>query len=148
MDAVAAVGAELSHDPLWWCGLLIEFASSLSGTLGKQSWRLAALAAPGPLCPAIQRSRAALWLYVLGAVLTLVEPPLDSVALTLAPVSIISTCAGLSVAWNVVLAPCTLGETVRRAQPAAALASPHPPTAGARRKIRAQLTVVRVGVRW
>ena len=44
-------------------------------------------------------------------------------ALTLAPASIIATCAGLSVAWNVLLAPCTLGEqlTVVRAGAATAI---------------------------
>ena len=50
------------------------------------------------------------------------EPPLDGVALTLAPASIISTCAGLSVAWNVLLAPCTLGEQLTYVRAGAAIA--------------------------
>ena len=43
-------------------------------------------------------------------------------ALSLAPMSIISTCAGLSVAWNVLLAPCTLGEQLTKVRVGAAAA--------------------------
>ena len=48
---------DVSRDPLWFLGLGIEFVSSLAGTLGKQSWRLAALAAPGPADGRIRKAR-------------------------------------------------------------------------------------------
>jgi multidrug transporter EmrE-like cation transporter len=110
LPARANVSADLAEDPLWFLGVLLEIGSSLAGTLGKQLWRLAALAAPGALGPALRRNPKVVGLYVIGIVLTLCEPPVDSVALTYAPMSIIAACAGLSVAWNVVLAPCLLGE--------------------------------------
>ena len=113
---------QLALEPWWFAGVLIEFVSTFSGTIGKQSWRLAAIASPGPIALVWKRP-VALSLYAVGIFLTLCEPPLDSIALTLAPMSIISTCAGLSVAWNVILAPCTLGEqlTVVRVLAAAAI---------------------------
>ena len=59
---------------------------------------------------------------MVGFLLTAIEPPLDSYALTMAPVSVISTCAGLAVVWNVVLAPCTLGEQLTQVRVGAATA--------------------------
>lgn len=99
-----------TSDPYWFCGVLLELVSSMAGTVGKQAWRLAALAAPGSFKDALRQSRLARGFYLLGLLLTVLEPPMDSFAMTLAPVSIVSACAGLSVAWNVLLAPCTLGE--------------------------------------
>ena len=66
---MAETWLELSHDPLWFCGLGIEFVSSLAGTLGKQSWRLAAIAAPGPLLCSHSVAR---YLYAFGCLLTLI----------------------------------------------------------------------------
>ena len=66
---MAETWLELSHDPLWFCGLGIEFISSLAGTLGKQSWRLAAIAAPGPLLCSHSVAR---YLYAFGCLLTLI----------------------------------------------------------------------------
>jgi len=107
-----AADADLSKDPLWPVAIVVEVCSTLLGTVGKQSWRLAALAAPGSggVCISLCQHPTARNLYILGSILTIMEPPLDAYSMSLAPVSIVSACAGLSVIWNIVLAPCLLGE--------------------------------------
>lgn len=83
---------------LWWVGLLLDGVATLAGTGGKQMLRYAAV------------SRNAWW-YPFGLILTaVVDPAFDLVAYSFAAQSIIAAAAGLVVVWNVLLAPCTLGE--------------------------------------
>ena len=100
----------VTSSDLWYVGLLIQVGAMLCGCLGKQCWRLAALAAPGPVCQVVWRSPRSIILYLCGALLTLGEPPLESCSLAFAPASIIAASSGLAIVWNVLLAPCTLGE--------------------------------------
>jgi len=100
----------VTSSDLWYVGLLIQVGAMLCGCLGKQCWRLAALAAPGPVCQVVWRSPRSIILYLCGGLLTLGEPPLETCSLTFAPASIIAASSGLAIVWNVVLAPCTLGE--------------------------------------
>ena len=81
--SVSYIGSDVARDPYWWGGLLLEFFSSLCGTLGKQSWRLAAVAVPASsMWQAVTQRRVALLLYTVGLVLTVAEPPLDATALS------------------------------------------------------------------
>ena len=51
------------------------------------------------------------WYYPLGLALTaVIDPAFDLLAYSFAAQSIIAAAAGLVVVWNVLLAPCTLGE--------------------------------------
>ena len=88
VSGIDRVSSIISEDPTWYLGVLVEFVSTFCGTLGKQCWRLAAVASPGPIALVYKRP-IALWLYITGILLTCFEPPLDSTALSLAPMSII-----------------------------------------------------------
>lgn len=114
--------AESEHNSSPALGILVQFLTSFLATCGKISWRLAANAAPGSsILDALRHSKAARYLYLFGIVLTLVEPPLESTALSIAPVAIISACGGLSIFWNILLAPCILGEQLTRIRLGAAV---------------------------
>jgi hypothetical protein len=115
------LGFERSKDHLWYLGVLLEVLTTFLGIAGEQLWRLAALVAPGALSSAL-RSPRALYLYVAGVVLIIFELPLEGFAFTLAPYSVLSACAGLGVAWNVILAPCLLGEQLTMVRTSAAAA--------------------------
>ena len=110
VHALAATQQVARHDDGWYMGIVLELLSSFIGTLGKQAWRLAALNSPGSMWKALRFSSTARLLYVIGVVMTVTEPPLEAISYSLAPLSIISACGGFSIFWNIVLAPCTLGE--------------------------------------
>ena len=95
-------------DPTWSYGVVLELVCTLVNVAGKQCFRLAAL-----------RSN---WCYhVLGVVLLFcLYTPLNSVALRLAPNSIVCAVDGMIVVWNILLAPLTLGEAITRSRLAAA----------------------------
>uniref|UniRef100_A0A7S2IND5 Magnesium transporter n=1 Tax=Haptolina brevifila TaxID=156173 RepID=A0A7S2IND5_9EUKA len=83
---------------LWWVGILFDAVATLAGTIGKQMLRKAVT------------SKNCMY-YPLGLVLTAgIDPAFDLVAYSFAAQSIIAACAGLVVVWNVILAPCSLGE--------------------------------------
>ena len=83
---------------LWYVGVLLDVAATLAGAGGKQLLRYAAV------------TRNA-WYYPLGLCLTaVIDPAFDLAAYSFAAQSIIAACAGLTVVWNVILAPFTLGE--------------------------------------
>ena len=72
--------------------------ATLAGAGGKQLLRYAAVSRNG-------------WFYPLGLCLTaVIDPAFDLAAYSFAAQSIIAAMAGLTVVWNVVLAPFTLGE--------------------------------------
>lgn len=110
VHALAATKQAARHDDGWYMGPVLELLSSFIGTLGKQAWRLAALNSPGSMWHALRFSSTARLLYVIGLVMTVTEPPLEAISYSLAPLSVISACGGFSIFWNIVLAPCTLGE--------------------------------------
>jgi drug/metabolite transporter (DMT)-like permease len=60
-------------------------------------------------------------LWLLGFSMTLVGSLMDFVALGLAPASLLAPLAALSLVWNMVAAPCFLGERLGRRQIAATL---------------------------
>jgi len=97
---------EVTEDDLWFVGVLVTcFVSTLAGTLGKHCFRRAALVT--------SKSHMAA-LYCLGIGFTLLEPPGDALALSLAPMAIVTSCSGMTLVWNTLLAPCTLGESITR----------------------------------
>ena len=82
----------------WYVGVLLDCVATLAGTLGKQMLRYASIT---------RRKRYA----VLGILFTgVIDPVFDVCAYSFAAQSIISPMAGMVVVWNVILAPCTLGE--------------------------------------
>ena len=44
------------------------------------------------------------WIYIIGLLLTLIEPPCEALVNNLAPQALISALSGLSIVWLVVLA--------------------------------------------
>ena len=106
-SAMASAGRRLSSSStttktssssLWWVGLLLDAVATLAGCCGKQLLRHAA----------VSRN---CWYYPLGLCLTaIIDPAFDLLAYSFAAQSIIAACAGLVVAWNVLLAPWTLNE--------------------------------------
>ena len=46
VSGIGRVSSLISEDPTWYLGVLVEFVSTFCGTLGKQCWRLAAIASP------------------------------------------------------------------------------------------------------
>jgi uncharacterized membrane protein len=84
----------------WYVGVALDGVATLAGAFGKQLLRYAAVKQNG-------------WYYVLGLCCTaIVDPAFDLAAYSFAAQSIIAACAWLTVAWNVLLAPCVLGETL------------------------------------
>jgi len=87
-----------THSSLWWVGVLLDCVATLAGTGGKQLLRHASVTKE-------------MKFYPLGLVFTaLIDPAFDIAAYSFAAVSIIAPMAGMVVVWNVMLAPCTLGE--------------------------------------
>jgi uncharacterized membrane protein len=83
---------------LWWVGVLLDCVATLAGTGGKQLLRHASVT---------KKMR----FYPLGLVFTaIIDPAFDIAAYSFAAVSIIAPMAGMVVVWNILLAPCTLGE--------------------------------------
>lgn len=94
----ALVRSWVGGGSLWWVGLSLDAVATLAGTVGKQLLRYAAVSKR----PCF---------YLLGLFLTaVVDPVFDIAAYSFAAQSIIAAAAGLVVVWNVLLAPCTLGE--------------------------------------
>jgi len=88
----------LQSDQLWYVGVLMEMFGTLAGVAGKQMFRHAAVAGDKMY-------------YVYGGVLVIiVYPAMDIVALEFAAQTVVSTVAGMVVVWNILFAPCTLGE--------------------------------------
>ena len=89
---------------LWWVGLLLDCVAALAGAIGKQLLRHAA----------VSRNR---WFIPLGLCFTaIIDPAFDLLAYSFAAQSIIAAAAGLGIVWNVLLAPCTLGERLTRSR--------------------------------
>lgn len=83
---------------LWFVGVLLDAVATLAGTGGKQLLRFAVVT-KNP------------WYYPLGLVCTaMIDPAFDISAYGFAAQSIIAPMAGMVVVWNVLIAPCTLGE--------------------------------------
>ncbi|KAL3931803.1 MAG: hypothetical protein SGPRY_000976 [Prymnesium sp.] len=90
--------ASFKSDNLWFLGVFMEFLGTFVSVAGKQMFRHAAVSG--------QRR-----FYVYGFIgVVLIYPALDIVALEFAAQTVISTVAGMVVVWNILLAPCTLGE--------------------------------------
>ena len=88
----------LSSDSLWFLGCLLEFFGTLASVAGKQLFRYAAVSG--------QKGA-----YVYGILLVvLIYPAANIGALEFAAQTVISTVTGMVVVWNILLAPCTLGE--------------------------------------
>ena len=82
----------------WIIGVGLDAVATLTGTIGKQLLRYAA----------IKRN---IVYYPIGLFFTaFIDPAFDAAAYSYAAASIITACAGLVIVWNVLLAPCTLGE--------------------------------------
>jgi len=90
--------ASKTESSYWWVGVLLDAVATLAGTGGKQLLRHAAVTKN-------------MWYYPAGLVCTaMIDPAFDISAYSFAAQSIIAPCAGMVVVWNVLLAPCTLGE--------------------------------------
>jgi len=87
-----------SNSNSWIIGVALDAVATLTGTIGKQLLRYAAL------------KRNVIY-YPIGFFFTaFIDPAFDVAAYSFAAASIITACAGLVIVWNVLLAPCTLGE--------------------------------------
>lgn len=83
-------------------GIACELGATILGTVGKQLVSYSARLEPGP---SAQRAK------ILGLTITTAfGPVLDSAAYGLAPQTIIAPLNGLDIVWNMLVAPCTLGE--------------------------------------
>ena len=90
----------MAQASLWWVGLLLDAFATLAGAGGKILLRHAAVSKNS-------------WFYPLGLCLTaVIDPIFDLMAYSYTAQSIIAACAGLVVVWNVLLAPCLLGEVL------------------------------------
>jgi len=95
--------AVVSND-LWFVGVFLDAIATLAGTGGKQLLRYAVVT-KNP------------WYYPLGLVCTaMIDPAFDISAYGFAAQSIIAPMAGMVVVWNVLIAPCTLGEQLTRSR--------------------------------
>lgn len=92
---------------LWYVGVILEVLAGIAGTLGKQLVSFSARKGPSftqKLC------------FVSGlCITTFIGPVFDAAAFAFAPQSIVAPLNGLDVCWNTLLAPFTLGETLRKA---------------------------------
>jgi hypothetical protein len=100
---------------LWVLGVGLEVISTLCGTVGKQLIRFSELhkrAAYGQAIFAVSR----ISFYSGLLINTILGPILDMCAYAFAPAVLIAPFGGLDIVWNMLLAPCTLGEhlTFRR----------------------------------
>lgn len=109
---VADVDATVPDD-LWFIGILFAAMTNLFGTLAKHCFRRAAL---------VRSSHRMYALYGLGLLFVMCEPPGDMIALSFAPMAIVTSCSGLTNVFNLLLAPCTLGEKLTRVRVGSALA--------------------------
>jgi hypothetical protein len=101
MYTEAAMEQSIRDDP-WVMGVLLSFAATLAGTLGKHCFRLAAL-------------RASCKWHVLGLLLgVVVDPLLGMVAFSFGTQTVVSACVAFVILWNVTLAPALLGETLTK----------------------------------
>ena len=99
----------VSYNPLWFVGVLLDAVATLAGTGGKQLLRYAVI-------------KNNLWYYPLGLCLTaVIDPAFDVSAYSFAAQSIIAPMAGMVVVWNIIIAPCTLGEVLTRTRKIGAL---------------------------
>ena len=99
-----AAAATTTMSGSWVYGVILDAVATLSGTVGKQLLRHAAVT--GNSC-----------YYPLGLVFTaVIDPAFDLMAYSYAAQSIIAACAGLVVVWNVIIAPFTLGERLTRSR--------------------------------
>lgn len=103
----AAVGAshalrrlQQRSDNLWYLGVSLELMGTFLNVLGKHAIRRGAL-------------HKLWWWYVLGMLgWVILYPVFNILALNYAPTNIVFSVDGIIVVWNVLLAPCTLGEAV------------------------------------
>jgi hypothetical protein len=98
-------GGMIRPDDMWYVGVIVAIGTTLVGTLAKHSFRRAALS---------KTSDRACVMNTLGCCFLLLEPPGDATALSFASMAIVTSCSGMALVWNLLLAPCTLGETLTR----------------------------------
>merc|ERR1711988_1160531 len=97
-DSMAGQASGLKSDNLWFLGVFMELLGTFAGIAGKQMFRHAAVSGEKKF-------------YAYGFVMVvLVYPTLDIFALEFAAQTVVSTVTGMVVVWNILLAPCTLGE--------------------------------------
>lgn len=90
----------LQSDNLWALGCFFELFGTLASVSGKQLFRHAAITG---------RKTS----YVYGTLLVVfVYPACNVLALDYAAQTVVSTVTGTVVVWNILLAPCTLGENM------------------------------------
>ena len=88
----------LQSDNLWFLGVFMELLGTLASVAGKQMFRHAAVTGERKF-------------YAYGGIcVVLIYPALDILALEFAAQTVVSTVTGMVVVWNILLAPCTLGE--------------------------------------
>jgi uncharacterized membrane protein len=91
---------------LWYVGVILEVLAGIAGTVGKQLVSFSARRGQSfttKLC------------FIAGlCITTFIGPVFDAAAFAFAPQSIVAPLNGLDVCWNTLLAPFTLGETLRK----------------------------------
>ena len=90
-------------------GVGLDAVATFTGAVGKMLLRHAAVTGN-------------MWFYPLGFLFTgIIDPAFDVAAYSFAAASIVTACAGLVIFWNVLLAPCSLGEPLTAARAWSAL---------------------------
>mmetsp|Transcript_21975 Transcript_21975/g.66031 ORF Transcript_21975/g.66031 Transcript_21975/m.66031 type:complete len:382 (+) Transcript_21975:168-1313(+) len=93
---------------MMWIGILLAIIASMTGTIGKQCFRLSQLQSDKGTRSGDFLAKVSL---ASGFFLNVaVGPFVDMGSYAFAPQSIIAPLAGLDVVWNTLSAPCTLGE--------------------------------------
>lgn len=83
-------------------GIFLSFGQTFFGALGKDLFRLAF----------VTGNR---WFHVVGTICAMIlDPILNISALNFATYAIVSACSSFAVFWNILLAPCILGERLTR----------------------------------
>ena len=96
--------AKTHSNDLWYVGVFLDAIATLAGTGGKQMLRFAVV-------------KNNIWYYPVGLAMTaVIDPAFDISAYAFAAQSIISPMGAMVVVWNVLIAPCTLGETLTRSR--------------------------------
>ena len=97
--------------------MLFESFGQLVNVLGKHAFAYGRRAAENPEVFADAKFLKSAWAYyALGLALVLVYMCMDLAALSYTDQTIITSCGGMAVVWNILVAPMTLGEGITKSR--------------------------------
>ena len=95
-------------DLRWWLGVIFGTGATFVGAVAKISWKHA-----HNLTELGDKRKSRLYAAI-GVIFLALNPPLNLAGLALAPQTVIAATAGSSPAFNLMMAPCALGESWTR----------------------------------